>query len=361
VSDALNRSVLQTSRVLSGAVGDPLHVEAEMSELRGRISPSASVGPACHGDGCFTTRGFEGPNPGSLRDYWREDVVGAVLASGFSRAAEGEKAPRLVVSEARDGDLVFVILELRDDSGALLSSFRGRFRRGYPLETSDDDRDGARLGLLQYLLHGNFFGFWIPRAVLPAGTPVKTFLRTGSALAHPQTRAATPVALEIMSEKTYEPVWIIKTHDDGTTSWGGLVFDKPRSERCAPMLKPDRLSPGSTSGWMLFAADPTGRKKVRKTNDALCEENALWLFDYATERGKVTLTKYSAAGDFAYRISFDKPASAYGFAGGIMLPTFKARDGYLSFDWCNSKQAGNDRHIKQVIKVRLVEPKAPTS
>jgi hypothetical protein len=172
---------------------------------------------------------------------------------------------------------------------------------------------------------------------------------------------AAPVALEILSEKLYEPVWIIKNHDDGTTKWSDLAFDKPRQDRCRQLLKLETPGTPLMQGWMVFTGDPSGRKKARYTGQALCEAEALWFFDYAAERGKMILTKYTAAGDLAYRISFDKPAPIYGFDGHIMNPTFTAQAGYLNFDWWDTSQSGSDRHIKRSMKVRLAEPKAQTS
>ncbi|MDH4190039.1 MAG: hypothetical protein OEW21_07535, partial [Betaproteobacteria bacterium] len=368
VSDASNRDHLEISRPWRGAVGQPLHIETSTSELRGRRFPYASVAPACYGDGCFVTRGFRGPYTGISRDYWRENVVDTVLAAGFSRASANEKAPRLVVSESRDGDLAAVTIELTDESGVLLARFQGTFRSGYALETKDSDAGeevGALRGVLQYLMHGNSVSYWLSRSTRPpVESPLQSFLKAGASLSHPQAREpgnATPVALEILSEKLYEPAWIIKDHDDGTTKWADLSFDKPRHDRCTQLLKPEKAGTPLMQGWFLFTGDPTGRKKARYTGNVLCEAEVLWFFDYAAEHGKMVLTKYTAAGDLAYRISFDKPAPIYGFAGHIMSPTFKEQAGYLSFDWWDSNQAGNDRHIKRSMKVRLAEPKAPSS
>jgi hypothetical protein len=368
VSDALDRNHLQISRTWSGAVGQPLHIETNTPELWGRRFPYASVAPACYGDGCFITRGFRGPYTGISRDYWRENVVDTALAAGFSKASANEKAPRLVVSESRDENLAAVTIELKDESGVLLARFDGTFRNGYAFETKDNGGGGdvsSPLGVLQYLLHGNSVSYWLSRSTRPTvEPPLQTFLKTAASLSHPQAREpgnATPVPLEILSEKLYEPVWIIKNHDDGTTKWGDLAFDKPRHDRCAQLLKLEKAGTPLGQGWFLFTADPTGRKKARYTGEVLCEAEVLWFFDYAAERGKMILTKYTAAGDLVYRISFDKPAPIYGFDGHIMGPTFKEEGGYLNFDWWDSNQAGNDRHIKRSMKVKLAEPKVPSS
>lgn len=368
ISDALDRSDLRIERLLSGAVGQPVHIETNAAELSGRRFPYASVAPACYGDGCYMTKAFGSAYTGISRDYWRENVVDTVLAAGFSKASIKEKAPQVIVSERRDGDILAVTMELKDANGVSLAHFKGRFRNGYPLETKDDGNGGkvsSPLGAVQYLLHSNSASYWLSRSTRPiVEPPLQAFLKAASSLSHPQAREpsnAVPIALEILTEKIYEPVWIIKNHDDGTTKWADLVFDKPRHDRCAQLLKLEKAGTPLMQGWFLFTADPTGRKKARYTGEVLCEAEALWFFDYAAERGKMILTKYTPAGDLVYRISFDKPAPIYGFAGHIMNPTLKAEAGYLNFDWWDSDQAGRDRHIKRSMKVRLAEPKAPTS
>lgn len=367
-SDALDRNHLQVSRKWSGAVGQPLHIESNTPELWARRFPYASVAPACYGDGCFMTRGFRGPLPGISHDYWRENVVDTALAAGFSRALANEKAPRLVVSGSRDEELAAVTIELKDESGSVIARFRGTFRNGYPLETKDNgggEDVSTLLGLLQYLMHGNSVSHWLSRSTRPTvQPPLEMFLKTAASLSHPQAREpgnATTVALEILSEKVYEPVWIIKNHDDGKTNWADLTFDKARYDRCAQLIKLEKPGTPLMQGWFVFTTDPTGRKKARYTGEVLCEAEALWFFDYAAERGKMILTKYTATGDLVYRISFDKPAPIYGFAGHIMNPTFKEEAGYLHFDWWDSNQSGNDRHVKRSMKVRLTEPRAPSS
>lgn len=368
VSDGLDRNHLQISHTLRGAVGQPLHIETNTPVLWGRRFPYASVAPACYGDGCFITRGFRGPYTGISRDYWRENVVDTVLAAGFSNATANEKAPRLVVSGSRDEDLAAVTLELKDERGVLLARFHGTFRNGYALETKDNGGYGNvswPLGVLQYLMHGNSISYWVSRLTRPTvEPPLQTFLKAATSLSHPQAREpgnAKLVPLEILSENLYEPTWILKNHDDGTTRWSDLVFDKLRHDRCGQLLKLEKAGTPLMQGWFLFTGDPTGRKKVRYTGDVLCEAEVLWFFDYAAERGKMILTKYTAVGDLVYRISFDKPAPIYGFAGHIMSPTFKEEAGYLNFEWWDSNQAGNDRHIKRSMKVRLAEPKAAPS
>jgi hypothetical protein len=196
VSDSMNPNALTIARHLIGAVGQPLHVETNTAELRGRRFPYASVVPACRGDGCFITSGFHGPYPGILRDYWRENVVNTALAAGFSKAAAGEVAPRVVVSAMREGDLLSVTMEMTDANGASLARFSGRFRNGYPVETSDDASEGNPDwlgGALQYLLHGNSVTRWLSRWARPATEPpLKGFLKAAASLSDPQPRNPRP-------------------------------------------------------------------------------------------------------------------------------------------------------------------------
>lgn len=367
ISDALDRNELRVVRPLSGAVGQPIHITASTAELWGRWFPYRSVTPACYGTGCFMTRGFGGAYTGLSGDYWRENIVDTVLEAGFSKASINEKAPRVEISEVRDGDILSVKIEMRDANGITLANFNGQYRNGYPLETKDDGNGGEvdyPIGAAQYLLHGNSVSRWLSRAARPTvEPPLQAFLKAASSLSHTQAQPgnATPVVLEILSEKLYEPIWIIKNHDDGTAKWSDLAFDKTRRDRCAQLLKPEKEGTPLMQGWLLFKADPSGRKKVRSTFEVLCEAEALWFFDSAAERGKVILTKYTAAGDLVYRISFDEPAPINGFAGDIMRPTFKEQAGYLNFDWWDSNRSGADRHIKRSMKVRLAEPRPAAS
>ncbi|MBI3712434.1 MAG: hypothetical protein HY253_05655 [Burkholderiales bacterium] len=364
ILDALDWNKLQILRPWSGAVGQAIHIETNTPELSGRRFPYESVAPACHGEGCFTTSGFRGPHTSA---YWREDVVDTALAAGFSKASANEKTPRLVVSESKSGNLAALTFELKDEGDVLLARFQGVFRNGYPLETKDSggsERVSTPWGLLQYLMHGNSISYWLSRLTRPnVEPPLEMFLKMAALLSHPQEHKpgnATPLTLEILSVKHYEPVWIIKNHDDGVTRWADLAFDKPRDDRCAQLLKPEKAGAHMAQGWLLFNADPTRRKKVRYTGTILCEAEVLWFFDYSAEHGKTILTKYTVAGDLVYRISFDEPESIYGFSGHIMSPTFKEEAGFINFEWWNSTQSGYDRHIKRSMRVRLAVPEAPS-
>jgi hypothetical protein len=366
VFDAFGPDQLQLLRHLSAAVGHPLHIETNASELTGRRFPYDSVAPACYGDGCFMTRGFHGPITGITQDYWRENIVDTVLAAGFSRASANEKAPRLLISSTRSGKMLLLEMDLKDKNGGLLAHFRGTFRNGYPLETEDDGVENLGLpGVLQYLLHGNSLSHWLSRLTRPrVEPPLQTFLKTTTKLVDPQANGiqnASAVSLEILSEKLYEPVWTIRDQDDGTPKWSDLAFDKPRHDYCRELMRAERAEAGLTESWMLFKADPTGRKKIRATGELLCETDGLWAFDYAAENGKMIVTRYSAVGDLQYRVYFDRPSPIYGFQGHIMSPTLKVQAGYLYFDWWDSNQAGHDRLVKRSMKVRFVEPRVRAS
>lgn len=364
ILDALDQNELEITRPWSGAVGQPIHIETNTPELSGPNFPYESVAPTCQ-EGCFSISGFGSPHAGA---YWREDVVDTTLAAGFSKASADEKALRLVVSESKSGNLARLNFELKDEANVLLSRFQRAFRNGYPLETKDSGGGkhvNTPWGVLQYLLHGNSISYWLSRLAQPnVEPPLETFLKRTTALSHPQERKldnATPVTLEILSVKHYEPVWIIRHHDDGAAKWTDLAFDKPRDDRCAQLLKPEKAGAHMAQGWLLFNADPTQRKKVRYTGTILCEAEALWFFDHTAERGTMIVTKYTIAGDLVYRIFFKEPEPIYGSSGHIMAPTFTEEAGFLNFEWWNSNQSGYDRHIKRSMKVRLAVPKAPPS
>jgi hypothetical protein len=84
----------------------------------------------------------------------------------------------------------------------------------------------------------------------------------------------------------------------------------------------------------------------------------IWFVDYAQDRRRVILTKFTIQGDFVYRLSFQKPDTVDGYLGHIMQPTFHAENRYLYFDWWNTNQSGEDRHIKRSMKVRVREPQS---
>lgn len=365
---------------LGGAVGQPIHVAADVPALSARRNPFAHARPACVGDNCLATEGFRTPIVGIEGDYWHEKVVDSVLTAGFGEARQGEIAPTLTTRQTHDGYWSQVQIVLVDAKGTVVARYEGRYRNGWPFETSDivDYEHRTVPSAIEYLLHGNWFNrlavFVVPRAT---PYPVSAFLKASTTLAHPQGTElglrsgrqepnnglpSAKVTLEVLAQKTYDPVWIIKEDRNASVSkWSAIAWDKTRGDRCRDLLTPEIVGAPQLQTWHLFVNDATRRKKVRYTGFAICDPDAIWFQDYVAERGRMVLTKFTAKGDFQYRISFEKPPEPYGFAGGIMLPTFNARDGYLYFEWWNTDQSGWDRHVARSMQVRIKEPQVPTA
>lgn len=359
-----------TSR-LRGETGQPLHVAADTPVLSARLDPSASAHPGCVGDGCIATTGFGMPITWLETDYWHEKVLDAALRSGFTEAHPGEIAPTLTARQFQDGYRAVVQMSLVDTNGTVVARYEGRYRNGWPFETPDsvdkEHRPVARAS--EYLWHGNLLN-GLATAVVPGSTPypVSAFLKASTALAHAQgttgrseagnESSSVNVALEVLAQQTYDPIRVIDADSSaGPSKWTALTWDPSREALCKTMLMPEDASDHRMGAWYLFVNDATHRKKARIAGSTLCDADAIWFEDYVGERGRVVLTKFSAQGDFQYRISFEKPPEPGGFAGGIMQPTFRAENGYLYFEWWSMSQAGQNERVARSMQVRIKEPR----
>ncbi len=360
---------------LEGAVGQSIHVVAPQAELSARRDPYSHAVPACYGDGCLATKGFSTAYPGIERHYWHEKVMDVVLASGFSKATQGESAPTLTIGQEQDDYFVTIRIQLTDANGKAMSHYRGRYRNRFPYETKDGVQsiEAESPLVLEYLLHGNLLNRIAARRA-PNGDsyPLTAFLKSASHLTHPQglifdlisgmpptnnESSSEKIRLEILEEKVYDPVWVIKEEPMSNVSkWSELTWDSKRDERCKTLLKPEIDGAPQLQTWHLFVNDLSGRKKVRYTGIAICDPDAIWFLDYVIEKGRTVLTKYSANGDLIYRVGFDKPIEPYGYPGGIIFRTFTVENGYLQFEWWNTNQSGRDMHVKRSLKVRFREP-----
>jgi hypothetical protein len=183
---------------------------------------------------------------------------------------------------------------------------------------------------------------------------------------HPQTpgKPYQKVGLEILETKVYEPEWIIKGNNQiQSRDWEAISWDVERSKKCQALVRRvgDDSDKPELRGWLLFVNDPTGSKKARDSGASFCNTEAIWFTEYATDPRYVILTKFTVAGDFVYRIGFERPDTPSHYLGHIMQPTFREDDGYLYFEWWNTNQSGWDRHIKRAMKVRLHEPQPAIS
>jgi hypothetical protein len=366
---------VQVASRISGAVGIPIHVVAQTPEFSARRYPYSHARPACYGDGCLATKGFRTAYPWIEADYWHEKVMDAVLSSGFSKAGPGELAPTLtIIRQDVNSHISAIHIQLMGTKGKLVSRYDGWYRNAIPNETNDGIGPSESQSLVfEYLLHGSLLNSLFSK-LMPSGAayPITSFLKKSTNLVHPQGTTlgfATPrtaessdspavkVELEVLEEKTYDPVWIIKEDPgSGFSKWSEMSWDRERGERCKSLLKPEIEGAPLMQTWHLFAHDQSGRKKVRYAGNAICDPDAIWFLDYVIEKGRTTLTKYSVNGDLIYKISFDKPKEPWGYAGAILVPTFKAENGYVHLEWWNTDQSGHERHVKRSMKVRFKEP-----
>jgi hypothetical protein len=345
---------------LKGPVGQPLQIETNTAELTGRLQPYTSVSPNCEAFGCAITNGFRGPIQGLSGHYWRENIADTVLQVGFSKASAGERTPRIVVFKTEEADLYRLTLELKDEMDALLAEFHGVFRNGYPYESKDVDTSDSelnpKLSSFQFLAHGNPISQLFSYLTSPSSAPpLRSFLMGTSKLLDPRENRGIVVPVEIVDEKLYEPVWILRSKDDEKVKWEDLSYDPQSKDQCAKVLRPE-LKGSLTQAWLLFSADQTGRNKIPNTGQFFCKADAVWQLDWPTFHDKLTFTKYSVKGDLVYRIGFDEPSPMDGFHGHIMAPTFRSDAGYINFEWWNTDSHGGDRYIRRVMKVRLTEP-----
>jgi|GEM_PF-3153064 len=203
---------------------------------------------------------------------------------------------------------------------------------------------------------------WIPAAlpiVLSQLGAAFQIARTGLSGQLVQRNAApsTNVTLEVLTQKTYDPEWIIEEDPHANVSkWSTLSWDKSRDDRCRTLLTTEVATAPQRQAWFLFVNDTTRRKKAPYTGSAICDPDAIWFEDYASERDRLVLTKFTTQGDFLYRISFQNPRAPNGYADSIMMPTFNARDGYLYFELWNAHQSGRNFHVARSMQVRVKEP-----
>lgn len=366
-------SAMNVMSRLEVAVGHPIHIQAGAPVISARRYPYASAVPACYLDNCLVTKGFGTPNPSIERDYWHEKVVDVVLAKGFSIAKQGESAPTISIKQETDTYLSTVRIELTGSNGNLLSRYIGMYRNGFPHEMKDGMKSDSPSIAFQYLLHGNFLNGLAARlSPKSEAYPLASFLKHATHLSHPQGQnlglmsgrpsagsepPSVKVALEVLEEKIHDPVLVIREDPHSSISrWSEISWDKARGERCRSLLKPETNGAPQMQTWHLFVNDPSGRKKVRYTGSAVCDPDAIWFLDYVIEKDRTVVTKYSIEGDLIYRASFEKPKEPRGYAGAILMRTFKAEERYLQFDWWNTHQSGRDRHVNRSLKLRFKEP-----
>src|SRR5262249_37397032 len=137
-----------------------------------------------------------------------------------------------------------VHIELRDVDAKLIAQFDGRYRHGFLFETADGlSSDETRSPLaLEYLLHGNVLNRLVGRIFATRTDPLAALLSKATLFSHPQGGAASSVRaeLEVLEQKDYDPVWVLRSDANAGVTWAQLSWDKERAARCDTLLKPER-------------------------------------------------------------------------------------------------------------------------
>ena len=160
------------------------------------------------------------------------------------------------------------------------------------------------------------------------------------------------VALEVLESTDLRPEQVMSSG-----AWEKAAWDAERATRCNGFVKPEYEGASAE----VFIKDPSGLKRAPSPGFGICEPDALWLGNYVPGKNIVVLSKYLPTGERVYTISFKEPDALPGHLGSLMGPTFKSMDGYLTFDWWDSNQEGDERHVIRRMKVRLKEPNQPAS
>lgn len=323
--------------------------------------------PACHGDGCFVTRGYSTPHA-----YWQEAPEKSVLTAGLTLANASARAPTLAISSSRGDHLLIVSLALSDPDGRAMSTARYVYRNGFPAEPPDlseyvrleTDREEALRMAWNFMLHGNFINVALGRLVAPVTAfPVKHFLaRNFMVISDAQSGGVRPVTLEVLAEKIYEPALEFRAEGGGGSPepWPEKGWDAARSEYCNTLLRrqvhDNQLLAGED--WWGFVQDSSGRRKMRRSFHELCEEDAIWSIDFGSRHPQVLIAKYNAAGQLQYQVSFKPPATIGLYQGGILEKTFHEKDGYIYFEWRNSERPAGRLIIKRNMALRFLIPAA---
>ena len=349
-------------------LSQPIRIVHDGKPLTARRYAYAAARPQCHPSGCFTTSGFRTPLPYSRFDYWSESIVEMVLEVGFTQAKPDERAPTIEISIIEDEWQPAVSMRLYDAGGVLQSTGLYTYRNRFPFEPLDDSSSPDAINptselAMNFLLHGNFINNIAGNAIANTTPyPLKQFLSSNFEIQNQTVQAGNlkTVSLEILEEKLYEPTLIFKGENQKSAKdpWPENGYDAERNKFCDTLLRKE--SPveanGISHGWWIFVQDTTGRNKIRRTFNELCDESNIWIMEYAKKPRSVMISKYNIKGELQYQLDFLRPVEIYGYSGNIRHKTFQARDGYLYFEWMDTNRPGYDLHVKRNLKIRLQEP-----
>jgi len=346
-------SSMHVARAYTGTVGQPLIIDSKPPSIEGRQWGYSTVRINCVVEQCFASEGFRTIIPGIESEYWKESIQEVALNAGFTAAAQDERAPRLVVrSEQKDG-LLLVHMKLSDSDGSELATGTATYRNGFDAEPRDGDWNPklpTRNLALQFLLHGNLVSQKVGDWVGPtAAYPLRTFLQQATELSEPQNGDPVVAEQDVVHSEHFDPP---KTIGDrpASTEWTRLFWDEHREKRCRELIKPEFVGAHSNF-WSVFTNDPTRRHKIRLV-PLICDDAAIWNFDYGAMPGHVVVSKYDLEGNLKYRLSIAQPAGH----AVIRQPSFHAEEGTLDFEWWSGSHSGSSYNVTSVTRVRVREP-----
>lgn len=346
-------SSMHVARKYTGTIGQPLIIDSEPPLMEGRQWGYSTVRINCLVEQCFASEGFRTLSLGVPNEYWTESIQEVALNAGFTAAARDERAPRLAVrSEQKDGLLV-VHMRLSDSDGSELATGTATYRNGFNAEPPDGDRNPkppAESLALQFLLHGNSVsqkvGDWVGHTV---AYPLRTFLEQATELSEPQNGAPVVAEQEFVRSEHFDPPKAIGDWPVSSERTR-LFWDELREKRCRELLKPEFVG-AQNNFWSVFTNDPTRRHKIRSV-PLICDEAAIWNFDYGRMPGHVVVSKYDLEGNLKYRMAIAQPASHT----TIREPSFHAEEGTLDFEWWSGSHSGSSYNVTSVTRVKVREP-----
>lgn len=351
------------------ALSQPIKIIYSGDAFGARRFPYDSARPHCYGDGCFVTKGFRTPLPHIENDYWSESPVSVALDAGFTIAHANEHAPTLEIETKTNEFLLFVNLRLTNADGDTISSAKYVYRNGFPFEPIDDSESadynkGFSPELKRnFLWHGNYVNYLISDLVASVRSyPIKHFLSKNFEFRDQmnQPEKIQEVKLEVVVEENFDPTLVFKGGDreNAKDPWLEKSWDENRYKYCDTLLKKEspETNGGLTQVWWKFVNDSSGRIKIRRTSHELCDENAVWSFDYGSKHPSVMIAKYKISGELQYQIFFQRPEKIDGYDGMIRRKTFHEKDGHVYFEWMELHRSGFDLAIKRNMAVRFLEP-----
>lgn len=171
------------------------------------------------------------------------------------------------------------------------------------------------------------------------------------------------VELEVLASETIEPELLIREKPNSSESlWGNYSWDKERALACRDRIANADEQDQRLSAWQRFVRDASGKRVFPNGYSWFCDSDAVWVFGHGmTEPGRIVITKTTNTGEIIYRVSFAKPAISIGSNGTIRISTFRAKDGFVYFDWVSYDSGRYDWHVKHSTKLRFQEPSSLSS